>query len=264
MATKYDRVAADVRLKIKAGQWVAGTRIPAETDLAADYRVSLSTIRNALGLLEAEGLVDRQHGTGTFVRAERQRLRRTTDRYQWEKDRARQPLDVRSATGATEYDSGLQMGSLNFHAEYETVSADSELAHTFDIEVGTPLLRRTYLTQTEGETAPIGISVSHLVIDMIANNPALLNDANEPWPGGTIHQLSTVGIEVDRIIDTIAARPPTPQEAVTLDIRAFTPVMTLRKVSIDVAGRVVEVADITWPGDRIELSYSTALTRWPA
>ncbi len=43
------------------------------------------------------------------------------------------------------------------------------------------------------------MSRSWLVYDLVASNPDLLDPSNEPWPGGTQHQLSTVGIELARI-----------------------------------------------------------------
>ena len=87
MATKYDRIAADIRRKIRAGECQPGTQLRSETALMEDYRVSLPTMRRALDLLEAEGLIEKRHGIGNFVRTRRQLVRRTAERYQWEKDR---------------------------------------------------------------------------------------------------------------------------------------------------------------------------------
>lgn len=42
-------------------------RIPSETDLAADLRVSRTTIRDALSRLENEGVVFRKQGSGTYI-----------------------------------------------------------------------------------------------------------------------------------------------------------------------------------------------------
>lgn len=44
-----------------------GDRLPAEPELAAAYRVSRATMREALQGLENEGMVRRVHGVGTFV-----------------------------------------------------------------------------------------------------------------------------------------------------------------------------------------------------
>ncbi|MFC7739440.1 GntR family transcriptional regulator [Roseomonas sp. GCM10028921] len=54
--------------RLAAGEWPPGTALPAESKLAVEYRASLQTMRRAIGHLEQEGLVYRQHGRGTFSR----------------------------------------------------------------------------------------------------------------------------------------------------------------------------------------------------
>jgi len=81
MASKYDRIAADIRRKIKSREQAPGTQLKAETVLMEQYRVSLPTMRRALDLLEAEGLIEKRQGIGNFVRARRQLVRRSADRY---------------------------------------------------------------------------------------------------------------------------------------------------------------------------------------
>ncbi len=49
------------------GQYRPGDRLPSETELAAAYRVSRATMREALLSLENDGVVRRLHGSGTFV-----------------------------------------------------------------------------------------------------------------------------------------------------------------------------------------------------
>src|SRR4051794_7062516 len=98
MASKYDRIAADLRQRIRSGELPAGERLSAETALMERYKVSLVTMRRALDLVEAEGLIERRHGIGNFVRAPRPRVRRTTDRHQWEKDRVHLPESERRKT----------------------------------------------------------------------------------------------------------------------------------------------------------------------
>jgi GntR family transcriptional regulator len=49
------------------GIWPAGVLLPSETMLAAELGVSQGTVRKALDELEAENLVVRQQGRGTFV-----------------------------------------------------------------------------------------------------------------------------------------------------------------------------------------------------
>lgn len=262
MATKYDRVASDLRRRIGTGELATGAQLPVETTLSADYRVSLITMRRALDRLAAEGLIEKRHGVGTFVRRPRQRVRRTTDRYQWEKDRVHLSDDERRQAGATEQDTGLSLEDLEFRAEYANVEADEALAAAFDVPMGTQLLERVVKVRSRTEHAPFNLGRSYLVYEMIKGNPDLLDSSNEPWPGGTHHQLSTVGIEIDRVIDEVTARPPYAEEAEELDISTGVAVLVLRKTSVDTNGRVVEVADAVYPGDRTAMVYTTQLKRW--
>jgi len=259
---KYERITADLRRKIHAGELPVGERLPSQDQLALDYRVSLPTIRQALGVLEDEGMIDSVQGVGTYVRAPRRRVRRDPTRYQWEKDRARLSEAERGETGATEHDTGLGLDDLEFSAEYDTIPAGRDLAAAFGVPLGTKILHRSYRTDIRAEGAALYRSESYLVYDVAAANPDLLDDGKEPWPGGTIHQMATIGIEVDRIQDEITARPPTAAEAEEMSIGPGVAVLVLRKTLIDTTGRVVEVADVVMPGDRQVMAYCTQLERW--
>ncbi|ELS55027.1 putative transcriptional regulator [Streptomyces viridochromogenes Tue57] len=196
------------------------------------------------------------------LRRPRTPMVRDNHRHQWEKDRARRPLATRAATGATEHETDLEPRDLVFHARYREVAAPPELAARFGVPDGTPLLERTYRTRCATESAPFSLVTSYLVRDMIAANPELLDDSREPWPGGTQNQLYTVGIEVDRVEERITARPPTPEETRELDLPPGASVILLRKTSYDITDRAVEICEVTLPGDRAELLFTTSLERW--
>ncbi|MGA5580310.1 GntR family transcriptional regulator [Streptomyces thermodiastaticus] len=262
MAKAYERIADDLRQRIRAGEYAAGERLPAETKLADEYRRSLPTVRQALGVLQAEGLIEKQHGRGNVVRKPRRRVTRSNERHQWEKGRAKHSLEERRQAGATERDTGLTVSDLVFSAEYSERAADEDLANAFGVPVGTRLLERVYRTRYREEAAPFNIAKSRLVYDVAAANPALLDASNEPWPGGTMNQLHTIGVEVDRVVERVTARPPTAEESEHLGLTPGVAVMVLRKTCIDTNDRVVEVADVTLPGDRTELEFITPLERW--
>jgi GntR family transcriptional regulator len=67
----YAQLATALRNAIARG--VYARRLPAETALAEEYGVSRDTVRHALDLLAADGLVRRSHGRGTFVISKRSR-----------------------------------------------------------------------------------------------------------------------------------------------------------------------------------------------
>jgi GntR family transcriptional regulator len=63
----HRRVYLVVRDGINRGEYTAGSALPPEGVLAKRFKVSRITVRTALAALEAEGLIDRQQGRGTFV-----------------------------------------------------------------------------------------------------------------------------------------------------------------------------------------------------
>lgn len=63
----YERIAALMRNEIVSGRWEPRERLPSLGKLAENYGVALVTVRQAVALLEEEGLVRRWQGKGTFV-----------------------------------------------------------------------------------------------------------------------------------------------------------------------------------------------------
>lgn len=65
--SRYERIATALRDSILAGQYAPGDRLPRQQDLARTWKTTLSTVRQALDLLQGEGLLRVEHGVGTFV-----------------------------------------------------------------------------------------------------------------------------------------------------------------------------------------------------
>lgn len=63
----YLQIAAAFRSNIHSGRWLPGQQLPPLENLVAQYGVARSTVRQAFGLLENEGLIRRARGAGTFV-----------------------------------------------------------------------------------------------------------------------------------------------------------------------------------------------------
>lgn len=55
--------------RIHVQEYLPGSRLPSESELALELGVSRATVRSALGRLAAEGLVIRKQGDGTYVNA---------------------------------------------------------------------------------------------------------------------------------------------------------------------------------------------------
>lgn len=66
--SRYIQLASLFRRRIEAGDWPIGRQIPTIDDLAAECGVARATVRNALDMLQDEGLIERYRAKGTFVR----------------------------------------------------------------------------------------------------------------------------------------------------------------------------------------------------
>ncbi|MFF4795937.1 GntR family transcriptional regulator [Streptomyces sp. NPDC001276] len=64
---RYRRLAGDLREAIASGAYGAGGRLPSEEELAQQYGVSRGTVRQALAVLRANGLVTSRRGTRRVV-----------------------------------------------------------------------------------------------------------------------------------------------------------------------------------------------------
>jgi len=67
-STKHAQVYDALRREIESGRWRAGDRMPSEAELVQRFGHSRITVGRALRDLQADGIVERRVGSGTFVR----------------------------------------------------------------------------------------------------------------------------------------------------------------------------------------------------
>lgn len=67
-AYRYQEIAAHLRERIACGDLRPGAALPSEAELRRRFATSRNTVRQALALLEREGLIVAEHGRGRFVR----------------------------------------------------------------------------------------------------------------------------------------------------------------------------------------------------
>lgn len=66
--TAFQATMEHMKQKIQNGEWAPGDRLPTLQQLAADFSVSVTTVREALRILESQGNVSIEHGRGMYVR----------------------------------------------------------------------------------------------------------------------------------------------------------------------------------------------------
>src|SRR5271165_1141053 len=261
--TATSRITSDIRKQIQDGELGPGALLPSEPELAREYAVSRQTARTALQTLEQEGLITVRARRGRIVRIPPRRAIRSSDRHQEEKDRAILSERERKEIGEAETNFGMSIADQQFTATYDIINANEELAKALNVDLGTPLLRRKWVSTDPKTGRLLSTSVSYIPKSLVESNPAMLDANNEPWPGGTMHQLSTVGIEIMRIVDEVTARMPTSAEAQAWDMPSGIPLLICRRISFDADGHTIEISDAEYPADRAELRFITPLKPWP-
>ncbi|MFC5828225.1 GntR family transcriptional regulator [Nonomuraea insulae] len=238
----YERIANELRRKIRSGDLPPGARLPSHRLIAEEYSVSDITIRQAIDLLRTEGLVETKRGSGTSVRPRPAIRRISMDRYL--ADKGAQTIPQTSFTR----DQGIAWSQYRLDKRFAWIEADERLAGLFDVPVGTRVLERQFVFYASG--VPSQLSRSCLLARDVEGTP-VADPHNEPWPGGNIGQLRSLGIEVNGdIVEETAVRMPTREETELLGVGAGTPVFSITRLMFS-HGRVVEVADpIVIPGDR--------------
>ncbi len=66
--TTYEKVESLLRSQILSGELKPGDRLPSERELASLLNVSRASIREAIKILAAKGLVEVRHGRGIFIK----------------------------------------------------------------------------------------------------------------------------------------------------------------------------------------------------
>ncbi len=246
----YQHIADELATAILTGRYRPGDRLPRQKDLAEQYEVSAIVIQQAIALLKNAGLVDSAGRGGTIVR-ERPQIRRISSR-RYQADRGPQDEPRTSFT----QDAGITWSQYRLDKAYQWIEADERLAGLFGVEAGARVLERRFVFYANG--IPSQMSRPCLLAADVEGTP-VADPHNEPWPGGTIAQMSTLGLEVDDITESVATRMPTREEAQTLGIGPGVPVFSITRRML-AGGRVVEVADpIVIPGDRAVLDYDIPL-----
>ncbi|MEU3477163.1 GntR family transcriptional regulator [Streptomyces sp. NPDC033754] len=221
MPSRRHTIADDLRTQISTGRLKAGARLPSETQLAAHYKVSTPTLRNALALLQAEGLIEKVHGKGNFIHSPLRRITYT-------------------GGGRTPFDPTLQVS-----IRTTNLRARGHLRALLRVSSNSPLTE--FLCVTHEGKSPHSLARIYVPRDLAPT----VQLGSSDWPQGT-EATST------RIRETVTARLPTPEEATTLRISSALAVLAITSVATDATDRVVEAALLVLPSDRADAVFTTA------
>lgn len=232
MATN-SRIEASSEIRSTLVKPSANHRISATAALADRFRLSLPTIRQALAVLRAEGLVESRHGVGTFVKEDRRLQRRSRSRY-----------------GRARGDEQLLTSALRHHVAFAGRTAvPAHIAGILGVDPQTEVvIRRRYLYNVESGK-PEEMGASYLPVD-IAGGTYLEEPAVVPQALFLcIEELS--GKRYARAHDQWLARMPTAEEAAVLELPTGAPVLHVVHTARAEDGVILEVSESVWPADRV-------------
>lgn len=238
----FRQIADHLREAIEKGHLAENEQIPSETMLVEHYGVARMTVRNAIGVLQAEGRVLAEHGRGVFVRPRPPVRRLASDRF------ARRNRELGKAAFIAEAEhagSQPEVDSIIIREERPSRDISARLGTT-----GKVLARhRRYLL----DGRPVETAVSYIPLHIAHGTP--IADPN-PGPGGIYARLEEAGHTLDHFDEEIRSRMPMPDEARALRLSPGVPVFHLVRTAYDTEGRAVEVCDTIMAADSYVLAYS--------
>lgn len=229
--TLYTQVANVLRQRIRSGQWAAGDQLPTLDALEREFHVARITLRQALSLLEAEGLIWRQRGRGTFV------------------TESAGPEWFKLSTSRDELIHSLE-GTWSRIIE---VDPEKGVPH---LEPGdgsaAPAYRHMRRVHGRGEGA-------YAVVDMYLD-AALYARAPERFDKEMIIPVidQMRGVEIADIRQTLTIGTADSQVADGLAVPIGSPIGILRRVVQDIDGRAIYIGTVNYRGDAVKLDITLA------
>lgn len=242
---KYHRIADALRAEIQAGELPPGSRLPAETVLTERFGVSLPTLRQAIGVLRAEGLIESRHGIGTFVKENRRLQRRSRSRY-----------------GRARDDEKLLTADLQHRIVFAgRAPVPPHIAEAMSVEPGTEVVvRRRHLADPDsGRLEEIG--ASYLPVEFAGDTYLEKPDVVPKALFLCLEDLS--GKTYAHARDAWVSRPATADETDVLDLPTGTPVLHVVHTARAEDGQVLEVSESVWPADRVMFIDEYDITQEP-
>ena len=224
---RYVQLADVMRHRIKRGVWPRGETLPSIEKLMAEFEVARVTVRQAVQLLAAEGLLSPQRGRGTFVTAEQGSARRllvqTTlddlvEMYRGDKPDLSNIIESEDTPSLTARDG---VAAPRYHHMRRVHSRDGERYCVVSLFIDQRIFR----------LAPSRFR-RELVIPLFASLP---------------------GVVIAKAHQTLNIAAADIEVARELQVPVNTPVAEIRRVFTGPDGRVIYLGEATYRGDYIHL-----------
>ncbi|MES5099215.1 GntR family transcriptional regulator [Agrobacterium sp. BA1120] len=235
----YHRVYAVMRERIVKGYYPIDVPVPSEAELSESFSVSRITIRKAMEMLTAEGLVTRTRGRGTYV----------TDR---SKENKLNRVVVSNINSLFSY-----LNTVGKNTRLKVVSLDlgeapPRICEQMGVPPTTELIRAVRIRSLDRR--PYSLSIAYLLpeIGQTLNRQDLATT-------NMIDLVQKTGVVVEQVEQTLTATLADDYAAKHLEIPIGAPLMLVNRVFFNADLKPFYVAEIFYRADRYE--YRVSLKR---
>jgi GntR family transcriptional regulator len=215
-APLFVEVRTRLLAEISEGRISVGDQLPSEPDLALLYQISRPTLREVLRSLEADGIVRRIHGVGTFIARHEPLVRTALDL----------DVGVTEAVAAAHATLGIEI------VRVVTEPAPSWAASALELPSSGAVMSVERIIRVNGNPAVHGLDVI----------PVSITDAAAAsYDGGSIYRYLEHDCQVHLVggVAEVTAVGATPPLAKALGITRNSPLLRLDQVEKSVEGRPV-------------------------
>lgn len=211
----YEQVKRQVSELILLGTLRPGSVIPGENELAKQFRVSVGTVRRALGELTTEGLLTRRPRIGTVVtgRTPHHRLHQFFQYFR-----------LHSEDGQL-----LQSTVKMISASIETANEKEQAKLNFDTNTKNKVLRLKRVRLIEG--VPVMWDIFTMPAKLLPNFP--FDDIPERL---YIYLLEQYGIRISAVRESLSAELSNEEDKHLLEFFDLRPIMQIEEVAYDPSG----------------------------
>jgi GntR family transcriptional regulator len=222
----YYQIMRDLKEQILTGKLAPGDRMPSEAEQTRRFGVSRVVIRQALRILEDQGLIVRIKGKGTFV-----------------SDAVAEDATPR-ISGSLEDLIHIGSDTTIEVVEFRLVKATPDLAEVFSVKDGDDLFHVQRLRLVG--SSPLAVMVNHLPYAIGATIP--LSDLTREPLIVLIEKRAGVSIEwASQVFQAVAADE---EMARLLQVDILTPLLKLTLTAYSTDGSVVDLAHVFYRSDR--------------
>nr|SBO91788.1 Transcriptional regulator, GntR family [Nonomuraea gerenzanensis] len=234
---KYAQIVQTIRQKIADGTYPPGSLLPSETQLVREFRVSRPTVVRALQVLQLRGVIEREHGKGSFVKAAPPGAAHQT------------PRPGRAVLDRVEVDENCTV------IEAGSLAASAAVAKLLDVPEGSAVVRRRVLFRDDER--PTDLFTVWCPAHQAEETQ--LGEAQPLTVGIREHLRASKGVKLQHVVERLSARHPSSDEAKLMEVRKNAPVLGVLASVFNGGGRPVLVVDLVLPGDLHELEDSYSL-----